>query len=69
MLQLYIVMAVPLRTGEKLYFSGHHNRLGAGIVSTYLFLQIIRSFTEGTVFQFICSQLCFVDQASVFMNI
>lgn len=65
-LLLYTVIAIPMRTREKLHLCGHHNRLRAGTVSIYLFLQIIISFTEGSVFQFICSQRLFVGQASIF---
>ena len=69
MLVLYIVIAISVRIGEKIDFCGHHNRLRAGTVSIYLFLYIIRSFTEETVFPFICSELLFVDEASISVNI
>lgn len=58
-----------MKTGEKIIPSQcHHNRLRARFVSTYVYMQIIESFPEGSVFQHIRSQLLLVDQATVFMN-
>lgn len=63
---LYIVIAIPIRTREKIHFCGHHNRIRVGILCTYLLLQIIRFWriTKRTIFQFICSQLLILDEAS-----
>lgn len=63
---LHIVIAIPIRTREKIHFWSSQQDQSGEFLSTYLLLQIIKfwKITKGTIFQFIFSQLLIVDKAS-----